>query len=108
MAANFDPSKTFQFNFDPSHHAKSIFINHAVEEFSQTYDYCMVFPMKKVKDENGKRYEQTEAAKYCVTELLAAGFEIYPYPSVQDDELLVLIRCPVSFVYLLIIDNVCK
>lgn len=95
MARQLDTSKSFNFNFDPTNHAKSIFLQHEIEEFSQTFDYCMVFPMKKVKDENGKHFEQTEAAKYCVSELLGAGFEIYPYNSVQGDELLVLIRCPV-------------
>jgi anoctamin-10/anoctamin-7 len=96
MARKGDSPMPFQLNFDPTSHTKSIFLHHEIEEFSQTYDYCMVFPMKKVKDDNGKRYEQTDASKYCVNELLAAGFEIYPYPSVQGDELLVLIRCPLE------------
>ena len=98
MAGNLSHSKSSVIhNFDPVGHQKSIFVHHEVEEFSQTYDYCMVFPMKKVKTDSGKTFEQTDAAKYCVSELLAAGFEIYPYTSVQGDALIVLIRCPVRW-----------
>lgn len=61
-------------------------------DFSATYDYVMVFPMK------GDNHDyQSKYAKHCIHELLAAGLEVFPYLSVQFDELLVMIRCPVSF-----------
>lgn len=60
-----------------------------LKEFSQTFDYVIVFPM----EEGGNL---TPAAKYVCKELLAAGFEIFPYLSVQDDELIVMFRIPVS------------
>ena len=34
--------------------------------------------------------------KHCVTNMLRSGLELYPYTSVQDDEVLVLIRCPLD------------
>lgn len=84
-------SKSLSTTYEALGQAKSLNLNDKIEEFSQTYDYCMVFPMKKV----GNEYQQTGAAQYVVEELLSAGFEIYPFLSVQGDELLVLIRCPV-------------
>ncbi len=54
-------------------------------DFTGTYDYVMVLPYAA---------EQPKETKYCVDSLLNAGLEIFPYPSVQGDELYVLIRCP--------------
>jgi hypothetical protein len=82
----------------PLHHGDSVMRNSIhksvakfkpteVSEFSQTFDYVMVFPM------NGET--QSEEARYCIGHMLAAQLEIFPYLSVQKDELLVLIRCPV-------------
>lgn len=62
-------------------------------EFSATFDYVMVFPMKDS--------DQTKVAKHCIHEMFNAGLELFPYLSVQDDELLVLIRCPVSHFHIL-------
>lgn len=59
-------------------------------DFAGTYDYVMVFPMK------GDNHDaQTKWAKHCIHEMLSAGLEVFPYLSVQFDELLVMIRCPV-------------
>lgn len=89
--ASLETAKSLNFSYENVGHANSIFEHHAVDEFSQTFDYCIVFPMKKIEGV----YTQTDGAKYVCGELLAAGLEIWPYYSVQDDELLVLIRCPV-------------
>lgn len=84
-------SKTFA-PMDNIGHGKSMFGQVEINEFAQTFDYCMVFPMKK---ENGQ-YHQSPVAKFCVQEMVNAGLECFPYLSVQGDEMLVLIRCPVS------------
>lgn len=86
---------------DSNTHRSTMFGRHEINEFSQTFDYCMVFPMQK---ENGV-YFQNNAAKYCVQELVAAGMEVFPYLSVQGDELLVLIRCPVRNLKILLLNR---
>jgi hypothetical protein len=63
-------------------------MHHEAKEFSQKYDYCIVFPMEADKTESA-------VAKHCIKEMIGAGLEIYPYLSVQEDELYVLIRTPV-------------
>lgn len=60
------------------------------DAFASKYDYCMVFPM-----EDGK---QTEVAKFTCKVLLSRGFEIFTYLSVQKDEFIVLIDCPINVV----------
>lgn len=62
------------------------------DEFAANYDYVMVFPTKEV---DGK-YEQTERSRVIVSDMLHAGLEVFPYYSVQGDELICLIRCPVE------------
>ena len=62
-------------------------------ELSAHYDYVMVFKLEQ--EENGQR-KQTAAAKDCMKSMIAAGLEIFPYQSVQKDEMYVLIRAPVS------------
>jgi hypothetical protein len=62
-------------------------------EFSAAYDYVMVFPMEGADNMPKK---QSETAKSVMKTMEDAGLEIFPYLSVQNDELLVLIRCPVS------------
>lgn len=59
-------------------------------DFLQSYEYVLVFPMAK------DFTSETKEARYCMNEMLAAGLEIFPYKSIQDDELLVLVRAPVS------------
>jgi hypothetical protein len=59
-------------------------------DFSSNFDYVIVFPLIG-KDKN----QQSPAAKFIFSELINAGLELYPYLSVQADELIVLIRCPV-------------
>ncbi len=75
---------------------KSI-LNHAPsQEFTASFDYVIVFPMIEVKKDNGGVREQSPVAKHVMHAMLSAGLEIYPYLSVQDDELLVLFRCPLD------------
>jgi len=69
----------------------SILRKEELKEFSQTFEYVMVFPM-----EGETKETQSVTAKYVIHEMLGAGFELYPYLSVQKDELIVLIRCPVN------------
>lgn len=57
-------------------------------DFAETFDYVMVFPLKDLTT-------QTKECKHCLNAMLEAGLEIYPYKSVQDDELIVLVRAPV-------------
>lgn len=66
--------------------------NFGITEFSEQFDYVMVFKAHETEDGPG----QTDAAKTCMTAMLAAGLEIYPYLSCQKDEIYVLIRAPVS------------
>ncbi len=68
-------------------------LSHApTEDFTASFDYVMVFPLV---GKDGEAREQTDVAKHCMHAMLSAGLEIYPYLSVQDDELLVLFRAPV-------------
>lgn len=62
-------------------------------ELSAHYDYVMVFKMEVGGD---GRHRQTAATKDCMKSMIAAGLEIFPYQSVQNDEIYVLIRAPVS------------
>lgn len=66
------------------------------EELSAQYDYVMIFPME---GEPGSM-TQTKTAKHAVDEMNKAGLETFSYMSVQDDELIVLVRCPVSPIFL--------
>ncbi len=61
------------------------------KEFTETFDYVIVFKMVENKD--GSK-EQSPVARFVMHSMLSAGLEIYPYLSVQDDELLVLFRAP--------------
>lgn len=63
------------------------------KEFTNTFDYVIVF---KMEDKDGQMV-QSDVAKHVMHAMLESGLEIYPYLSVQDDELLVLFRCPVRF-----------
>ena len=78
------------------------------KQFSSLFDYVMVFPMDKVEtgeatsfpiDFRGTKktvqYRQSAVAKNCIHTMLEQGLELYPYESVQGDELIVLIKCPV-------------
>lgn len=72
---------------------KSVIKHVKNEELSSSYDYVMVFPMEKSA---AGGYQQTPTAKYAVSEMNKAGLETFSYLSIQDDELIVLVRCPVS------------
>ena len=61
----------------------------AATTFSGSYEYCIVFPVEK----DGS---QSDYSKHAIKRMLESGLEIFPYLSVQKDELLVLFRAPVS------------
>lgn len=83
-------STTTAFGYNGLGDQTSILRKEELKEFSQTFEYVMVFPM-----EGDTKDTQSVTAKYAIHEMLGAGFELYPYLSVQKDELIVLIRCPV-------------
>lgn len=62
----------------------------AHKDFSDTYDFVMVFSL----DVPGNLEMQSNHMKHCIAQMLKAGLEIYPYPSVQEDEAIILIRVP--------------
>ena len=63
-------------------------------EFISKFEFVMIFPMIKV-DGSDKRVQSNEA-RVCTNVMLERGLELFTYLSVQDDELYVLIHCPVS------------
>ena len=63
----------------------------ATGEFSSQYDYVFIFPMLE-KDYS----KQSPFAQYISQALINSGFEIFSYLSVQNDELIILVKCPVS------------
>lgn len=60
-------------------------------EFSNQYDYAMIFKM----DGSSGGYTVSNIAKFCLKQMKNAGVETFCYQSVQMDELIVLIRVPV-------------
>ncbi len=67
-------------------------------DIAANYDYCMVFKLKT--DQTTGKLRQSNTAKYCVNKMKEKGLETFNYLSVQRDELIVLIRCPVSLFFL--------
>lgn len=63
-------------------------------DFSCQFDYVIVFPL------HGEEHRQSMEARHVVHTMLRAGLELFSYLSVQKDELIVLFRCPVRFIYL--------
>jgi hypothetical protein len=57
-------------------------------EKTSLYDYCMVFKLSESS-------QQTDYSKFIVKQMLEAGLDLFCYWSVQRDEIIVLIRCPV-------------
>jgi hypothetical protein len=70
-------------------------------DLSEQYDYCMVF--KRENDANGQPLVDPDHAKYIIHVMKDSGLDVYPFYSVQQDELLCLIRCGVSY-YLTVVD----
>ena len=71
-------------------------------DFAGQYDYVFVFKMVKSYNNSGV-FEQSDCAKKCIFSMLEAGLEVFPYLSIQQDELLVLVKCSVrSSIYHLI------
>lgn len=60
------------------------------KRFAAQFDMVIVFPVVE-HAVNG----QSHLARYVMHTMLTAGLEIFPFLSVQDDEIVVLIRCPV-------------
>lgn len=75
----------------PVAHRESIIRSTESSEFSCKYDYAMIF---KMQGEAGSA-KIPNIAKYCIQQMQNSGLETYSYQSVQLDELIVLIRCPV-------------
>jgi len=73
----------------------SVLKNFGVTEFTEQFDYAMVF--KTVEGNDGSS-SQSPACKTCLNAMLTAGLEAFPYLSVQKDEVYVLIRAPVCHV----------
>src|SRR5690606_26807481 len=81
------------------------------EVFSAQFDYAIVFPCvpaKKKKRRRGRAVVEADKcgndaasavqspdAKYVIHTLIQAGLEVYPYLSLQRNELIVLFRAPV-------------
>lgn len=59
--------------------------------FADQYDFVMVFPMVGDNKEN-----QSAAATASIFAMIEAGLDVFPYLSIQKDELLVLIRADES------------
>lgn len=81
---------------------KSMLKHFGVTEFSAQFDYVMVFKMV----EGAEGPEQSAAAKTCINAMLTAGLEVFPYLSVQKDELYVLIRAPVSSMFMCFLSQI--
>lgn len=58
-------------------------------DFSSTFDYVIVFPL-----EGANKDQQTDVCKHAMLAMIQSGFQIYPYLSVQNDELICLLRLP--------------
>ncbi|RYH21302.1 hypothetical protein EON65_20995 [archaeon] len=87
------PSVLQQTNYNSMNLHSTINVNideDGKNDFAETFDYVMVFPLKDLTT-------QTKECKHVLHAMLEVGLEIYPYKSVQDDELMVLIRAPVRF-----------
>lgn len=56
-------------------------------DFSALFDFVAVFPVA----EDGS---QTPVCKHCIAAFLRAKFDIFVYPSVQQDEVYCLLKCP--------------
>ena len=67
---------------------------HLTNDLSAQYDYCMVFALEL--DMNKQPTIIPDAAKFIVETMQTSGLETFSYLSVEKDELVVLIRCPVS------------
>ena len=73
--------------------------------FSDGYDYVMVFPLDRDEENSllaaaDPDIQPWHKCKPVCNEVIAKmvdmGLEIFPYSSVQGDELIILIRMPVS------------
>jgi hypothetical protein len=63
-------------------------------DFAGQYDYVFVFNMVESHNNSGV-FEQSDCAKHCILSMLEAGLEVFPYLSIQQDELIVLVKASV-------------
>lgn len=64
-------------------------------DISLQYEYCMVF--KLVTDPyNRNQLTSSSATRYIIHRMKECGLDVFLYLSVQNDELIALIRAPVS------------
>ena len=63
-------------------------------DLASNYDFALVF--KLLVDENGIPKRQSATTKFVIKRLRKQGFETFTYLSVQNDELVVLVRPIVS------------
>jgi hypothetical protein len=63
----------------------------ATGEFSSQFDYVFIFPMLE-KDYS----KQSPYAQHIADVFVNTGLELFSYLSVQNDELIILVKCPVS------------
>ncbi|KAJ1415495.1 hypothetical protein B484DRAFT_434715, partial [Ochromonadaceae sp. CCMP2298] len=75
-----------------SENRKSRITHTTSDELSSKYDYVMVFPMEG----DAGALKQTNVCKHAVDVMTKAGLETFCYTSIQDDELIVLVRCPIA------------
>eukprot|EP01031_Cornospumella_fuschlensis_P045331 gene45331-55461_t len=71
---------------------ESIIRNTPSNELTAKYDYCMVFKM----DGDSGNYSHSKTSKFVMKQLKNAGLDVFSYDSVQGDEVIFLIRCPVD------------
>lgn len=66
------------------------------QNFANKFDYVMVFAMENVP--GTETFKQSPEAKHYIRVMLEENLVLFPYLSVQGDELIVLIQCPVRVV----------
>jgi hypothetical protein len=69
--------------------------NNTDKEFTNSFDYVMVFGMLDPCDPLMDMIQSPEA-KTAIYQMLEAGLEVFPYLSCQKDELYCLIRAPLE------------
>lgn len=100
------PSKELMFSGLPASvlEADKLFVssqfgnkNFDKEQWHQKYEYVMVFPMmgpgQTAFKFNSNDSEPSDRARDLVHRMISVGLEVYPYLSLQGDELIVLITC---------------
>eukprot|EP01038_Epipyxis_sp_PR26KG_P010969 gene10969-14731_t len=66
--------------------------NKSHTEHASQFDYCMVFKLLKEGTGKNAKYSQSPQTKYIIDKMKAVGLQVFPYFSVQGDELICLIK----------------